>query len=470
MRQVLPALALAAGLVGPPAAQQSSHPALEAKIDAIFARWTPETPGCAVGVAKDGTPLVQKAYGAANLELDVPNRADTIFEAGSVSKQFTAAAVLLLAQDGKLSLDDPVHKYVPELHDYGAPVTIRQALHHTGGFRDWGELAEIAGWPRRSRAYTHEHVLDILSRQKSLNFPPGSQHSYTNSGYNLAAIIVSRVSGMSFAEFSRERIFVPLGMTNTSWRDDHTRIVKGRAIGYRSPPSGFRADMPFEDAHGNEGLLTTVGDLLKWNENFVSPQVGAQAFVDLQQQPGRLTDGATHAYAMGLRLGSYLGFAQVWHSGSTAGYRAHLARFPALHLSVAVLCNVSHAAPDQYAALIARLFVGPVRLTDALASSAMQTRRPLPGPPYTPSRTDLEAYAGRYHSDEADVVYEVAVEGTYLLIRRGTLLHSIPQPLAIDTFASGEKTLRFLRNERGAVTGISLRGPRVFDLRFRKVD
>ncbi len=185
--------------------------------------------------SKDGKPIVQKAYGMADLEHDAPNRADTIFEAGSVSKQFTAAAVLLLAQDGKLSLDDPVRKYVPELPDYGAPLTIRHMLHHTSGLRDWGEVASIAGWPRTSRVYTHAHVIDILCRQKALNFPSGAQYSYSNSGYNLAAIIVSRVSGKTFAEFSNERIFAPLGMTKTSWRDDYTRVVKGRAIAYPLP-------------------------------------------------------------------------------------------------------------------------------------------------------------------------------------------------------------------------------------------
>jgi CubicO group peptidase (beta-lactamase class C family) len=216
----------AAGFVSP---KQSASAVPEARIDAVFSKWTAQTPGCAVGVSKDGGPVVQKAYGMADLEHDVPNRADTIFEAGSVSKQFTAAAVLLLAQEGRLSLDDPVRKHVPELPDYGAPLTIRHMLQHTSGLRDWGELAAIAGWPRTSRVHTHEHVVDILSRQKSLNFPSGTQYSYSNSGYNLAAVIVARVSGRSFAEFSNERIFTPLGMSRTSWRDDHTRIVKGRA-------------------------------------------------------------------------------------------------------------------------------------------------------------------------------------------------------------------------------------------------
>src|SRR6188508_1646510 len=190
----------------------------------------------------------------ADLEHDVPNRPDTIFEAGSVSKQFTAAAVLLLARDGKLSLDDPVRKYVPELPDYGMPITIRQMLQHTSGLRDWGNVEDIAGWPRGTRVYTHAHVLDILGRQKHLNFTPGTRWSYSNSGYNLAAILVSRVSGDSLAEFSRKHIFEPLGMTRTSWRDDYSRIVKGRAVAYAESDGRYYADMPFENIYGNGGL------------------------------------------------------------------------------------------------------------------------------------------------------------------------------------------------------------------------
>ena len=236
--------------------------------------------------------------------------------------------MLLLARDGKLSLDDPVRKYVPELPDYGTPITIRHMLQHTSGLRDWGNVEDIAGWPRGTRVYTHAHVLDILSRQKYLNFTPGTRWSYSNTGYNLAAIIVSRVSGISFAEFSRKRIFKPLGMTHTSWRDDYTRIVKGRAIAYAESDGRYHADMPFENVHGNGGLLTTVGDLLRWNENFVAPKVGDAAFVELMQTPGRLSSGETFDYAYGLGIAEYKGLREVSHSGTTASYRAFLARFP----------------------------------------------------------------------------------------------------------------------------------------------
>jgi CubicO group peptidase (beta-lactamase class C family) len=329
-----------------------------AKVDAVFAKWTAKTPGCAVGVAEDGKAVLEKAYGMADLEHDARNAADTIFEAGSIAKQFTAAAVLLLAREGKLSLDDQARKYVPELPDYGKPLAVRHLLTHTSGLRDWGAVEEIAGWPRTSRVYTHAHVLDIVSRQKSLNFEPGTNWSYCNTGYNLAAIIVSRVSGMPFADFCRVRIFEPLGMTRTSWRDDFRRIVKGRATAYSEAQDGYRQNMPFENVHGNGGLLTTVGDLLKWNENAVTRKVGDAAFLREQLQPGRFNNGQSHDYALGLYIRKFMGVPEVGHDGSTGGYRAYLARFPKQHLSVAVLCNVSTGEADRYAHQVAALYLG----------------------------------------------------------------------------------------------------------------
>lgn len=444
---------------------QSSPDNAEAQIDKVFSRWTAQTPGCAVGVGKGGRPIVQKAYGMADLEHDVPNRADTIFEAGSVSKQFTAAAILLLAQEGKLSLDDPARKYVPELPDYGAPLTIRHMLQHTSGLRDWGEIAAIAGWPRTTRVHTHAHVLDIISRQKALNFPSGAQHSYSNSGYNLAAIIVSRVSGQSFADFSRERIFEPLGMTRTSWRDDFTRIVKDRAIAYAPSGGSFRLDMPFENVHGNGGLLTTVGDLLKWNENFVTPKVGDAEFVRLQQEPGKLNDGKPHEYALGLYVRPYKGVPEVGHSGSTAGYRAYLTRFPEQHLSVAVLCNAANANATQYAMAVAEMYLGDS--IKAMTTTAQNRGRQTP-PTFAADPKDFAAYVGTYYSDEAEVAYEAALDGSTLVLKHRPDTVIRLQPTAKDEFRGGSREYRFIRNANGSVNELSLRGSRVFDLRFKR--
>lgn len=348
------------GLAGrvTPAGQETPAGTIEARVDRVFSRWTSATPGCAVGVAVDGRVALEKAYGMADLERDVPNTAATIFEAGSVSKQFTAAAVLLLARDGKLSLDDPARKYLPELPDYGKRLTIRHMLTHTSGLRDWGTVAGIGGWPRTTRVYTHANVLEIASRQRSLNFEPGTNWSYSNTGYNLAAIIVSRVSGQPFAEFCRTRLFEPLGLTHTSWRDDFTRIVKGRALAYMEAKDGFHLEMPFENAHGNGGLLTTVGDLLKWNEHFDRPASEDASLVRSQQEPAHVASGQELDYALGLYVDRYKGLREVSHSGATAGYRAFLARYPDRRLSVAVLCNGSTGAAERYAHAVADLELG----------------------------------------------------------------------------------------------------------------
>ena len=437
----------------------------ETRVDAIFARWTPQTPGCAVGVSKAGTPVLQKAYGMADLEHDVPNRPDTIFEAGSVSKQFTAAAVLLLAREGKLSLDDPARKYVPELPDYGAPLTIRHMLQHNSGLRDWGEIASIAGWPRTSRVHTHAHVLDIVSRQKALNFPSGTQYSYSNTGYNLAAVIVSRVSGQPFAEFSKARIFDPLGMTRTSWRDDFTRVVKDRAIAYSPAQSGYRMNMPFEDVHGNGGLLTTVGDLLKWNNNFVDPRVGDAEFVRIQEDPGTFSNGKPQSYAMGLMVGTHKGVPEIAHSGSTAGYRAHLTRFPKQQVSVAVLCNVSSGTATQYAMSVADLY-----LAGALTEPTTPDNRPArPQQTFEADPKDFAAYVGKYHSDEAEVTFEVAVQDAALVLKRRPDTTMRLRPTAKDEFAAQGGSIKFIRQGSGPVQEFSFRGSRVFDLRFKRI-
>lgn len=362
-------------------------PSVAGKVDTIFAAYTGRTPGCAVGVSANGKAVLEKAYGMADLEHDVKNTPDTIFEAGSVSKQFTAAAVLLLARAGKLSLDDDVRKYIPELPDYGAPITIRHMLNHTSGLRDWGSVAAIGGWPRTTRVHTHAHVLDIVSRQRALNFPTGTRYSYSNTGYNLAAIIVSRVSGASFAEFSRTRIFEPLGMRNTSWRDDYTRIVKGRAIAYENARGTYRMDMPFENVHGNGGLLTTVGDLLRWTAHFSRPILGDAGFIREMQTPGRFSDGVQHDYALGLRIAAYRRVREVGHSGSTAGYRAYLADYPDQRVSVAVLCNVS-ANATQHAHAVADLYLGEAVSagTDRAAGPSAYPLKP----------EELEIVAGQY--------------------------------------------------------------------------
>jgi CubicO group peptidase (beta-lactamase class C family) len=329
-------------------------------IDRIFAPWSKSTtPGCAAAVSLNGKIVVERAYGMANLEHNIPITANTIFETGSVAKQFTAAAVVLLAQDGKLSLDDSVRQYVPELGEYADAVTIRQLLNHTSGLRDWGTVVEIAGWPRGARAHTHAHVLEVLARQRELNFPAGTDWSYTNSGYNLAAIIVERVSGKPLPEFTRERIFAPLGMTNSSWRDDYARVVPRRATAYAPDDERgkYRAEMHYENIYGNCCMLTTVRDLLRWNDNFTSHRVGGAELIATMESTGKLASGADTGYAMGLIVREVNGLREVSHGGVTGGYKAFLSRYPEQHLSVALLCNNAAANPPDLAKSVAEAFL-----------------------------------------------------------------------------------------------------------------
>ena len=407
--------------------QAQSAADFPAKVDAIFARWdSTATPGCTVGVSDGGRIVLERAYGMADLEHMVANRPDTILEAGSVSKQFTAAAVLLLAQEGRLSLDDPARKYVPELPDYGVPLTVRNMLQHTSGLRDWGNLAGMAGWPRTTRAHTHANVLDILSRQRAINFEPGTDWSYSNSGYNLSAVIVSRVAGEPFAEFTRKRLFEPLGMARTSWRDDYTRVVRDRGIAYSDRRGEFSQNMPFENVHGNGGILTTVGDLLRWNENFVTMTVGGAEFVKLQQTPGTFKDGRGFDYGYGLFVREYRGLRDIGHSGSTAGYRAHLLRFPDLRVSVSVLCNVSSGNATRFAYDVAEAYLG-----DKL--------KPVPPVAAVEVPADvLAARAGLYRSVKTGDPLRVTVEKNTLRIDNGAAI-----PTSATTFRQGGTEITF---------------------------
>ena len=438
----------------PAAAPESAvTPAISREIDRLFARWnTTSLPGCTAGVSLGGRQIVSRAYGMADLEHGIALQPDSIIEAGSVSKQFTAGALLLLAQQGKISLDDPVRKYIPELPDYGTPLTVRHMMNHTSGLRDWGMIAGIGGWPRTSRAYTHAHVLEIAGRQKALNFTPGTAFSYSNTGYNLAAILVSRVTGMSFAEYTRKEIFQPLGMTRTSWRDNFRQVVRDRAIAYTVADAGVTMNMPFEDAHGNGGLLTTVGDMLRWSENAVHARLGGRAFVAEQQRRGRLNSGEEIVYAAGLYVGEWKGISEINHSGGTAGYRAWLAQYPTRqNLAVAVLCNASDAPAWIIGRQVAELFLG--------------LSQPAPAA-FTPAPEALAEVAGLYRNTKTHEVAKIELSEGQL---RGAI--GLLTPLAKDSFRVGSGSIRLAveRASTGLVSGISVNTLGEVD-RFERVD
>ena len=402
---------------------QTASTALSARVDQIFgAAPRPGSPGCAVGAARDGRVLYTQGYGLANLEYDVPITAASIFESGSVAKQFTAAAIVLLAQDGKLSLDDDIRKYLPEVPDFGETIRIRHLLTHTSGLRDQWELLGIEGHGPGTQVHSPATTLDLVAHQKALNFPPGTEYSYSNTGYALAGVIVQRVSGQTLDAFTQARLFKPLGMTHTRWRDDFTAVVKGRTTAYSGTPErGFHTDMSFTNMIGNGGLLTTVGDLLLWNENFFNPKVGGQAFVDTMQTRMVLRNGRRITYALGLDVSTYDGVPEVSHSGATAGYRTFLARYPAQHVSVAVLCNVGSANPVALGHGVADLLIEKPKVA---AQNGIGT--------VTLPPAQLVRLAGIYVNPRTDRVYRFEARGTTLV--NADAPNSVIEPRSPDVF------------------------------------
>lgn len=313
--------------------------AAPANADAVLAQFAkPDAPGCAVSVWQDGKVLVEKGYGAANLEHGVAIDAQrSVFDIGSTSKQFTAAAILLLVQDGKLKLDDDIRRHLPQLPDYGTPITIDHLLRHTSGLRDYLVLLNLGG-VARGDVSSNADAMAAIVRQRGLNFQPGSAYAYSNTGYFLLARIVEKASGQGFAEFAKARIFDPLGMAGTSVLDRHDKLVPQRASAYRPDgPGRFALMMSNWEQTGDGAVQSTVADLAKWDANFYQPRVGGRWLVEQMQAPGKLNDGTVLQYGRGLMLDTHRGVATVSHAGAFAGYKAELLRLPQQKLGVAVL-------------------------------------------------------------------------------------------------------------------------------------
>jgi CubicO group peptidase (beta-lactamase class C family) len=366
-------------------------------IQKIFAHWNQRTPGGVLQVTRNGETVYHGAFGSSNLEAGIPVTTETIFEAGSVSKQFTAAATLLLVQEGKIGLNDPITRYFPDFPGYGNQITIDMLLHHTSGLRDWGSVAGIGGWPRTTRVYTHALVRDIIWRQTATNFTPGSAYGYSNSNYSMLVFLVEKVSGNSLQAFTEARLFKPMGMKHTQWRDNFREIIRGRAQAYSGLINQYALLMPFENTFGHGGLLTTTEDLSKWNSRWQSAQLGAE-LNRLQQEKGMLANGKTIEYARGVSVGSYNGFTQISHSGATAGYRSWLAYYPEKALSVAYLSNDGGTSPTRIGDEVASLFLG---------REPERPKKPLPSFIATDSVQAIAA-AGIYRSTLDEDILEFA--------------------------------------------------------------
>ncbi len=414
-----------------PLAGQGADP--EDRIDLVFEPWSARgAPGCAVSVMRGGEILFAKGYGDANLEYDVPIAPAAVFHVASVSKQFTAMAVALLVADGRISWDDDVRRYVPELPDFGDTITLRHLAHHTSGIRDQWSLLQMAGWRWGGDVVTQDDVLDLLSRQTAVHFPPGSDYLYSNSGYTLLAVVVERTSGQTLREFTAARLFEPLGMTRTTFRDDHAMLVRNRAYAYeRDRAGGYRLSIPDFAVVGASSLFTTVQDLARWNRNFRTGEVGGRGVLRQLQEPGALAGGARISYGFGLAHGMHRGHRTIGHGGTDAGYRSEFLRFPDHDLGVAVLCNVRTADPGRLARDVAELFLPSTRGTtsppDTAAGgrTASRATRAAAGPAQpgapgaTPDGETLAALAGYYRRPESDVPLHFVIRGDDLLLVEG---------------------------------------------------
>lgn len=396
------------------------------KIDQLFSAWNNATPGVAVAVQQGDRIIYNKAFGLADLEHHVPNTTETIFESGSVAKQFTAMSILLLAAEGKLKLTDDIRKYVPEIPTYNIPITIQMLLNHTSGLKDWGSVGALTGWPRTTRVYTQDLALHIMSQQKSTNYTPGTEYSYSNANYSLLVTIVERVSGKSLADFTEENFFKPLGMTHTQWRDNFREVVPDRAIAYHKNKGVYEQLMPFEDIHGHGGLLTTTGDLLKWNSLLETHTIGGDQVYQWRVKKGVLTQGREISYAGGLFIDKFYGFDEISHSGATAGYRAWLAYYPQQKLSIVALSNDAGFNPTGIGRQLAEILLDK---PDLQTAREIKSSRDV-----SLAEVDLKKFEGNWRSiRHLDVV---------TITRQGNTLYLDQKPVTVlhrDTLLSGRK-------------------------------
>lgn len=427
-------------------------------VDQLFAQWAgPDSPGASIAIIENGKIIYSQGYGAANLEYGVPNSPATVFPLASVSKQFTAFAIYLLVQDGKLSLDDDVRKYLPKLHDFGKVITIRQLLHHTSGVRDHWNLLILAGW-RPEDQITDDDVARLLFRQAELNFAPGDRFLYSSSGYTLLAMVVKQVSGKTLPEFAKERIFDPLGMAHTHFQDDYGIVVKDRAYSYARQPDG---KYQYVALSSSSSLFSTVGDLARWDENFYTGEVGGPALLAQMQEKGKLNNGNEIDYASGLEIGKYRGLRTVEHAGGDAAYRTNILRFPDQRFSVVVLANAGDVNATALSFKIADIY-----LEDRL--------QPTPDKPSLGDKPEvtidpkvLDAYVGDYElqdelrpgfivsfsKDKDHLVARATGQSSlpmYAVSNTAFRLRVVPAKVVFDDPTEGGKTQNAILHQDGA--------------------
>lgn len=374
------------------------------EIDALFADYGAGTPGCALGVMQDGEFAYRAGYGMANLEYDIPVTSSSVFRIGSTSKQFTAAAIALLAERGQIRLDDPIAKYFPEFPSWANGVTVMNLVNHSSGIRDYLQLTWLQGLVNDADYYSDDYVIELLARQQETNFPPGTEYLYSNSGYLLLAHLVERVSGQPLKEFAAANIFGPLGMAHSHFHDDHTHIVPLRASGYAPLEEGFHTSDTTLDMVGDGGVYTSVDDLLSWERNFEANRLGGgDDFIETLTTPGTFSDGRPMDYAFGLTVETYRGLDVVHHGGAFVGYRAMFLRFPSEGLAISLLCNRADANPEAKAFAVADLLLADRMAPPAESEAGAEE--------FSLDEGQLQVFVGDFWNLEEGFAAETALEG-----------------------------------------------------------
>jgi CubicO group peptidase (beta-lactamase class C family) len=418
------------------ASAQTLTPLEITKIDQVFADYAkPDSPGCSLAVYRNGAIAYAQGYGMASLELGVPITPQTVFDIGSTSKQFTAFSILLLQQRGRLSVEDDIRKFLPEIRDYGKRVTLHHLMTHTSGMRDYAGLFDLAGVPEQNLT-NDQDALDLIVRQKALNFAPGEEWDYSNTGFFLLSQVVKRVTGKSLRDFDQENIFTPLGMSSTQIFNDHTQIIPHRATGYGydEEKKSLGVEMSNFEQTGDGSVQTSVEDLLRWDENFYTAKIGGADLIRQMQVVGTLNSGKEHGYAAGLMISTYRGQPSVRHGGAWAGYRAELLRFPKQHTSVAVLCNVAQSAPSVRANHVADIV-----LADALAPAPAVAEKKEASESVSPDI--LQRYVGVYKNDK-DSYQRIELKGGKLTLANYGI-ELIPQSPTLFRTNFSERTISF---------------------------
>ncbi|MDE2730817.1 MAG: serine hydrolase [Bacteroidota bacterium] len=419
---------------------------VQAQVDSLLKRWDRlNTPGAAVAVIQNGQVVHKRGYGQASLEHHIPVTPTTVFDAASVSKQFTAYAVAMLAHANKLSLDDNIRTHLPAMPDWGETITIRHLIHHTGGLRDWPGMLAMAGRSMED-VISFEEIITMARHQTALNFAPGEQYSYSNTGYALLALIVERVAGMSFREYTDRYIFRPLGMLHTWFQDDHEEQVMNRAYGYTFAEGAYRRVGNGLMGLGSSSLHTTLDNLILWTLNFMSRQIGSDAVHALMEQPGTLNSGSTTTYAFGQVVGSYRGLRTVSHSGSWAGFRSMLLRIPEHDFSVILLSNTADISAPELV----------YRIADAYLDL-----EPAAQPAQTIAHADIDpgAYTGTYDANSA-LIIRLAHSDSLLQAHLPAAPPVVLQPIGADSFfvPAWNIPVSFSRNTEGTVTHMAALG------------